>query len=287
MARGEAPDAGARGDGAARVLPRPAAAAPPRLFFERYEYKYWVTPEIAARVVAFAAPYVEPDVQGASAHQRNTSLYLDTPDLGFYRAHVEGQPDRLKLRVRRYGTPAAGPAFFELKRKVKSVIVKKRATVPAAHVDDVLAGRAGLPPLARDADRRNLEAFLYEQIVHRAEPRFLVTCVREAYRSRDAALDVRLTVDSEIAYRRARGAAFDGDEAGWTPIGGEREHGATGRRVMLELKFSGVAPAWMDEAAQALGLERGAYSKYVAAVNADAGAALRADALGRAATGGA
>jgi VTC domain len=265
------------------------AAPVERLLFERYEYKYWVPKAVAMSAVRFAAPYLAPDVYGDAAGgacQRNTSLYLDSPRLDFYNAHLESEPDRLKLRIRRYGSPVRGSAFFEIKRKVKSVIVKKRAKVPAELVAEILAGHAQMPLLPSQSDHEHLEAFLYLQTIYRAEPLVLITCIREAYMARDRYEDVRFTVDSEIAYQPARGASFDLPEQSWTRIDGTRQHGDDGGRVLIEMKFSGTAPLWMQELVERLGMWRGAYSKYVSAVAFETGDRYHADDFGLISTTG-
>src|SRR4051812_27775304 len=94
---------------------------------ERFEIKYWVPERLTATVATFANSYLKVDPYQALNGQRVSSLYLDTPAHHFYQDHVDESPDRAKLRIRVYGETLGAHAFFELKRKVKSVIVKRRA----------------------------------------------------------------------------------------------------------------------------------------------------------------
>jgi hypothetical protein len=234
---------------------------------ERFEFKYWIPERLAPAVGRCGRSYLRVDpYHDANAMQRNTSLYLDTPSLGFYDAHVESSADRLKLRVRVYGEKPAGLAFFELKRKVRSVVVKSRAAVPLDSVAAILTGDyAALPRTATAEETRHLQAFLYDMTVHRAEPAFLVTCRREAYASLHEEDDVRLTVDRDIAYQRARGPHFETRERDWVYLGAPPGIGSE-RMALVELKFRGMAPLWMGDLVRRLEAKRVSYSKYVTSV---------------------
>lgn len=58
----------------------------------------------------------------------------------FLDLHTQKAPDRSKLRIRAYGSPPSGPAFFEVKRKVKRVTFKDRAVVPMEALPALLNG---------------------------------------------------------------------------------------------------------------------------------------------------
>jgi hypothetical protein len=238
-------------------------------FFERYEFKYWVPETFARWLTVFIDPYMKLDLFGkqTTPQSRQVTLYLETPDLTFFDRHVEGDSDRFKLRIRRYGDPVDGPAFFEIKRKVKNVVVKRRAAVPVEWMRPLLDGSySDLPRLASVKERATLEQFLYYKTIYGAEPKVLIACNREAYRSRESALDVRLTMDRAIRYQTVHGCGGEVDPKAWVAVGCEREHGREAPQVMLELKFRGIAPAWMAELVQRLDLYRTAFSKYTSAI---------------------
>lgn len=239
---------------------------------DRFELKYWVPEEMAAAALEYGRPYLilDPEItKRGLQRQCSTSLYLDTADLASFRTHVDGAPDRFKLRVRAYGDPPAGMAFFEIKRKLDSRGVKTRAAVPFEHVTSYLEGRYDrLPDSMKPSARRNLQSFLYAQLSSQAQPFLLVRAFRESYCSADPREEVRMTFDRRICYQRARGATFDHDPDGWIPINGEEEHGQQGAHALIELKFAKVPPFWMTRAIQQLGLMRVGFSKYCAAVRA-------------------
>jgi hypothetical protein len=279
----------------ARLLPDPLFDAPPApepaasaaVAFvaprdpDRFELKYWVPEALTRAALEYGRPYLvlDPEISKRGLlHQCSTSLYLETPDLASFRTHVDGAPDRFKLRIRAYGDPPAGMAFFEIKRKLDSRGVKTRAAVPLESVQAYLEGRyERLPDSMKPSARRNLESFLYAQLSTQAQPFLLVRAFRESYCSLDPREEVRMTFDRRICYQPARGASFDHDPNGWIPINGEEQHGQQGEHALIELKFAKLPPLWMKRVIQQLGLARVSFSKYCAAVNSHLDQSLQHD----------
>lgn len=246
------------------------AGQPQRVVREanRFEFKYWVPGDRLEALRSLIRPHMVPDEQGGgSGGQVNTSLYLDTPGLELFHDHIESAPNRFKLRVRMYGDVPSGQAFFEIKRKVKAVTVKQRAALEESWVERLLEGSLEMPSGLRSSTRANLEAFLCTQVLRGARPQLLVRCRREAWASRDAFEDVRLTLDRDIQARPQLRASLHG-EGLWEPLDRTAQHGLQGSHVLLELKFPRFAPQWMWDAVQQLSLSRVSYSKYVSGVRA-------------------
>jgi hypothetical protein len=251
----------------AAPAPAPGANQAIRTIFQRFELKYWVTEPLAQRLLAFAQPYLQRDVHALTKDdQRNTTLYLDTRGFQFCENHMLLSPDRSKLRIRVYGRPLGKLAFFEVKRKVKTITLKERFALPIAEVERVLSRR----PIASDiseAARRTLGDFVFQMCLHRAAPKLFVSCFREAFESRIPGEDVRLTVDRDLMYQPADGFGFDPVERRYVPIheGDDTRPSHGKRRAMLELKFNGSPPRWMTELVRHFNLQREAFSKYTTA----------------------
>jgi SPX domain protein involved in polyphosphate accumulation len=264
-----------RGDvvrpGSRNAAPAPAPAATAsqaiRTAFQRFELKYWITEPLAQRVLAFALPYLKRDAHAIRRDdQRNTTLYLDTRGFQFCENHLNLSPDRSKLRVRAYGRPFGKLAFFEVKRKVKTITLKERFALPIGEVENVLSRR----PIQCDiseAARRTLGDFVFQMCLHRAAPKLFVCCFREAFESRIPGEDVRLTLDRDLMYQPAEGFGFSPVEGRYVPIheGDDSRTSHGSRRVMLELKFNGTPPRWMTELVRHFNLQREAFSKYTTA----------------------
>lgn len=236
--------------------------------FERFEFKYWLSQAEVSYLLRFAEPFIRADDR-APGGQRNTSLYLDSPQLDFARQHIERAPDRVKLRIRVYGQPAREPAFVEIKRKAKAVTLKQRAIVPLSVLPALLSGD-NLERLPLDSEQRaTLSQFQYLMLSHHAVPQLLVTAHRRAYASIFADENVRLTLDSDICYQPARGTQLFGTQEAWINLCGISTYTAQSDTLM-EIKFRGRAPAWLRDLTQQLNLRRTRFSKYIAAVQSEA-----------------
>ena len=258
-----------RRSGPRNLAPAPALGAVPaiRTVFERFELKYWVTEPLAQRILEFALPYLKRDAHATTREaQRNTTLYLDTRAFRFCESHMNLSPDRSKLRIRAYGRPYSKLAFFEVKRKVKTITMKERVALPIAEVENVLSRRPVNCEVS-EAARRTLGDFVLQMCLHRAEPKLFVACFREAFESRVPGEDVRMTIDRDLVYQHSQGFGFTPNEHRWVDIHeGDDSRTAYGqRRAMLELKFNGTPPRWMVELVRHFNLQREAFSKYTTA----------------------
>jgi hypothetical protein len=235
---------------------------PMRHSFKRYELKYWL-PEIEAkRAMIFAQPFMRRDPVNRTVEdgsQRVTSLYLETPALEFYRRHLSSAPDRFKLRIRYYGEAPNGYAYLEVKRKVGVIVDKRRARLPACDVKGLLAREPVSISLVDERQARHTRTFLALMMLHKATPRMLVTCRREAFVPHERSEDARVTIDRAIGFQPVSTISLVGHARLW------RAAPASRGGVLLELKYSDLPPWWMRELANRIGRFRIAYSKYVAA----------------------
>lgn len=242
--------------------------------FERFEFKYLAPmsrieaalgvldgfmqeDEVAKQKVL--AEGREPEKTGAS--QVNTSLYFDSPRFTFLEQHVSGSPDRIKLRVRYYGLEPKGDCFFEIKRRQNLVVMKKRAVLGLEDSVKFIPDLAQtLPPSV--AGNEAMQNFQYLALRCQAEPKLLVRAKRAAYRAVEKDIDVRLTVDTDIAWQPTRGPSFLTPREGlWRHIGG----GDDKPKGLVEVKFRDSRPWWLGQVVQILGPYRLSFSKYVAA----------------------
>lgn len=219
----------------------------------RFEYKYEVDHSQVAAARAFAQAYCVPDPHGDRGRYEVGSLYFDTWDSRLAEQTIQGQKVRHKVRLRSYGTWGEGPFWAEIKRRAAGVVIKERAVVDGAWAEHLL------DPRARTHTSKPSDAAAFRAAIDRDDlrPKIWVRYQREAFVSPfgDAA---RLTIDSEICAqpvpagetpRRPRPDR-------WQPI-------TMARPVVLELKFRGSCPAWMQRLARAAALPRCRFSKYV------------------------
>jgi hypothetical protein len=236
------------------------------LRIERREYKYLIDEETTDRVRHAIRPFcvLDPYATDAPGNRYTIeSLYLDTPDLGLYRANELELVDRFKLRIRRYPDAPKSPFFLEVKARYHDTIVKSRGMLRGPW--PVVADLVRDPFVTREqiGTGSAIERFVTRTHMIGARPTALVRYTREAWAS---LVDdyARVTFD-----RRVDGQMVAPDAWGFDAV--ERNYRAcddpTGIRdesslVILELKFTARVPRWMMSIVESLGLQRRSYSKY-------------------------
>lgn len=217
----------------------------------RFEWKYRVSPELAATVVEALRAHTEPDVHGTEGKYFVRSLYYDTQDLRFYHERKDGVKVRRKLRIRNY---ADDQCYLEIKRKIHREVQKERVALPLSQIATALNGAdpktvmAGRP----EHDLRTLERFRFNMKSLGLLPTVLIEYQRHALVGRQDPR-LRITLDSELRCRLQPRphALFEEDAA--QPF----EEGC-----VLELKFPDRAPRWLLDLPAQLRLKRAPFSKY-------------------------
>jgi SPX domain protein involved in polyphosphate accumulation len=186
------------------------------------------------------------------------SLYLDSDDLLLCRESLTGHKNRFKLRIRSYTDEPEYPRFFEIKRRINTIIMKSRARVMDSDVETLLAGLP-LPPQNYTADVDAIDQFqLYASSI-RAKPAILVRYMRQAYEGNDQNR-VRVTFDRELAYKTTKVAQVRLGGSRWQrnpfTIGG----------VILEIKFTDRYPAWLGRLVKHFNLRSRSISKYASSL---------------------
>jgi hypothetical protein len=224
----------------------------------RYELKYLIDERCARQVRDFARSYLCRDPH-AIAEMRHSypiyTLYLDDPGLALYRATVQAQKNRFKMRVRYYDHQPNSPLFCEIKRRVNEVIIKQRAVIRREALERLVSGCC--PRLddlhdAADAESHGtLREFCQLRDSLHAQPKIIVYFEREAWIS-PSDENVRITFDREAAAAHYT-----------TTLRPDHWSDAKVEHVILELKFDDRFPLWMRELVQCCDLHRTRMGKYV------------------------
>jgi hypothetical protein len=222
----------------------------------------YVIGEAKAEVIReLIRPYIQPDRY--SKLQRGgwypiVSLYLDSQDLRLCRESLTGQKNRFKLRVRSYTDELDYPRFFEIKRRINTVIVKSRARVMSRDVPALLAGqRVGLQSYTTDVDVFNQFQFYINTI--QARPAVLIRYMRQAFEG-DSENRVRITFDRELCYCVTEKPEVRLGGGGW------QRSSITTTCIILEIKFTGCYPPWLRRTVEYLNLAQCSISKYATSI---------------------
>jgi hypothetical protein len=178
------------------------------------------------------------------------NVYLDTPGLAAFAAHVNGAERRFKLRVRWYGAPRGRIAapVLEVKLKRGHVGTKLRFALPPLEYDgglDVGALRAALAPQVSDRDLAAAIGHSLPVLFNRYERRY--------YESGDRRF--RLTVDTGLRFESVRGRRIG-------PLDAHEERDL----LILELKYAVADDAVASRIFERLPFRLGKSSKYLLGV---------------------
>ncbi len=224
----------------------------------RYELKYRIAESKARAIAEYVRAYIEPD-RYAKLRPRGeypiTSLYLDSDGFQLARETLEGKKNRFKLRIRGYSENPESPCFFEVKRRVSTVILKSRARVRHEDIAPILL--TGRIPTGHKTDENALRQFLLYVNYIQAKPLVLVRYMREAYEG-DGDNRVRVTFDRRLCFKITREPKVELNGPGWQ----DARLGFT----ILEIKFTAKYPAWLSRMVKMFNLKQGAMSKYASSV---------------------
>jgi hypothetical protein len=238
---------------------------------QRREYKYLIDEPTAERIRRYIHGICALDRYASTAdgRYRCDTLYLDSLRMNLYRATIEAEAVRYKLRIRGYPDAPDAPAFLEVKRRVHDVIVKSRAPVRGDWGHHLENGT--LLHHVAQRDRMAAENFLshYESgFAGPVVPVALVRYEREPYFSR---IDeyARVTFDRKLCFQTKAELSLVPDHDHWTPIDNPvaMRVAPASSLIVLELKFQQVVPGWMQRMVQALELRRDSNCKYTRAID--------------------
>lgn len=231
-----------------------------KLQAQRFELKYIIGEDVALAVRDFVASYLEIDEFGATLPNLSYpvhSLYLDSPDMKLYRATINGDKNRFKLRLRFYENRPDAPVFFEIKRRMNNTIAKQRGGVRRDAVDALLAGQLPAPEHLISKEPKQLVAlqnFCRLMANLEASPKAHIAYYREAWISRYDN-SVRVTLDRQVQCDPEPTARLD------TKL--IRPVTVFGNKVILELKFTNRFPDWFKDLVRVFGLMQCGAAKYV------------------------
>ena len=214
--------------------------------FKRYELKYLLTEAQKETVLRAMQPHMTLDKYGRTTIR---NLYYDTDTYLLIRRSIEKPAYKEKLRIRSYSrVNGDSTAFVELKKKYKSVVYKRRISLPYAEATAWLSRERH--PDKHTQIANEIDYFLdYYGSLH---PTVFLSYVREAYYANDGS-DFRVTFDDNILCRQDE-LSLDSDVYG-TEILPES-------KVLMEIKCSGGIPLWMTQVLSKEQIYKTSFSKY-------------------------
>jgi SPX domain protein involved in polyphosphate accumulation len=228
-----------------------------RTLWCRHEIKYSISESKATAIADFIKPYMRPDRYCRLQLKRSypiVTLYLDSENLQLCQESMQGQKNRFKLRIRSYTDELDYPRFFEIKRRAGTIIIKSRAQVLHQHLAALLSGSTC--PQGNDNEEALRQFMLYMNSIG-AKPVVRTRYNRQAF---EGIVDqrIRITFDRNLSYNMTKTADVGLNGRGWRPM--------RRNEVILEIKFTGRYPAWVDRMVKHFGLRQQSVSKYASSI---------------------
>ena len=213
--------------------------------FKRYEKKYLLDTEQYEGLMNSIHSYIEPD---AFASYTICNVYYDTDNYEIIRKSLDKPVYKEKLRVRSYGTPSAqDDIFFELKKKYKKEVFKRRVTLQSKALESYFSH--GIMP---DVSNQVMKEIGYFMQIYKPEPKIYIAYERKAF-SGKADPNLRITFDQNIRFRCDNLNLRAGDYG--TRILDDSQ-------VLLEIKVCGAMPIWLSHALDEQAAYPTSFSKY-------------------------
>ena len=218
------------------------------LLFARKEIKYILTEEKYQAVKQKILPYVTPDDYG---QYTICNVYFDNDNFDLIRTSLSKPKFKQKLRVRSYGIPTDdGKVFFEIKKKYKGIVYKRRIKIPYREFKDYIFN--GVPPKGHVNDRTFKEIDNFKK-QYDLVPKVYLAYDREAYFANDNP-DFRITFDKNIRSRR-KDVLYEGGDENYDLLRFEGKY-------IMELKAGDAIPLWLVRILNSVGVFKGSFSKY-------------------------
>lgn len=246
-----------------------------RAFTNRYELKYLLDWPTYFRIKRELQVLFKKDpAAGKQGKYDVISLYYDTPSLAFFWDKIEGEEERVKVRLRTYdhhdqkgeNKEKKQDVFLELKKKKNRNVYKKRLLLDnemqtrikahSTHLQKLFAGKEFIKETKNSINKAEKE--LEQEILHlhhsrgELQPTLVVSYAREPLVSADN-LNVRITFDSNVRYRSKDFSLATKHTD---------KHIIAPKHVIMEIKYTDYFPQWLVQLIQKYKCEARAISKY-------------------------
>ncbi|MDI9502488.1 MAG: VTC domain-containing protein [Peptoniphilaceae bacterium] len=179
------------------------------------------------------------------------NLYLDTADYQLIRASIAKPVYKEKLRIRSYGNAADSGVFYEIKKKYKGVVYKRRFRVGSDQLEDAGSYPLQFYPEQFEKDAQTVKEWNYcEWLYPDLQPRYYVGYDRHAYVGAEDA-EFRVTLDRNLRWRNHDLTLTDNRDG--TDL--------LQNDVLMEIKVPGAMPLWMSAALSELSIFPVSFSK--------------------------
>lgn len=232
-----------------------------KAFSNRYELKYVIDWPTYYKIKREIEPLFKRDPSaGTRGNYVVMSTYYDTPDHAFFWQKIDGEEQRIKIRLRTYLHTSESDGkkkndlFLEIKKKRNQTVFKSRVLLQEQFMDTFLTHPI-TEHVIKQPDPKGMETLqevIALQKMLRLKPTLLISYTREPFVSRDN-FHVRITFDSNIRYRHR--------DLSLIPHPGDK-HVLSPNNIVMEIKYTTYFPQWLVQIIQRNNCEAVRFSKY-------------------------
>lgn len=184
------------------------------------------------------------------------NLYFDSPNNDLIRMSTDKPIYKEKLRMRSYFPlrNAEDKVFFEIKKKYKGIVTKRRSTMKYGEVMEMVRTKE-LPSSHETAsyfDKQVQKEILRMLRMYNLSPAVYISYDRVAMFGIEDP-ELRITFDKEVFTRRYN-LTFDGDTSGEDVLPPER--------ILMEIKIPNAMPLWLARYLSENHIFNASFSKY-------------------------
>lgn len=222
--------------------------------FKRYENKYLIDEYEYRVLTSKISKYMNPDAYCQDGEVYTIyNVYYDTPEDELIKKSLSKPYYKEKLRLRSYALPQSedDKIFLELKKKIGSVVSKRRARLSVKEARDFV--ERGIKPQTDDyLNHQVIEEIAYFLSQNKVKEKVVIAYERNAYFGKQDK-EFRLTFDSNINTRRTNLELKNGNIG--KPLLNPDEY-------LMEVKISGAMPIWLAKELSKLKIYSRSFSKY-------------------------
>lgn len=234
-----------------------------RAFSNRYELKYLLDWPAYYKIRKEIEPLFKKDPEaGKTGRYEVISLYYDTPALDFFWEKIEGEEQRVKVRLRTYVHECKEEKrrnetdiFLEIKKRRNRNILKKRVLLNQEIAHLFLKQGSFEKKYINGLEKQEIETLKEVeclQSVLNLKPTLLISYTREAFVSKDN-FPLRMTFDSNVRYRH-RDLSLTAKSMD--------KHVLFPGHIIMEIKYTEYLPQWLVQIIQSNRCEARSFSKY-------------------------
>jgi SPX domain protein involved in polyphosphate accumulation len=222
--------------------------------FQRYEKKFLLTKDQYEGMLITIARHMRLDPyckNGEMYHLRN--IYFDTLDHQLISMSLLKPDFKEKLRIRKYGKQGDGTnlVFLEVKRKIRGIVTKRRASLSLQEIDDFM-NQGRIPTRENYFDKQILSELHYMTNIYSLQKAVFIEYNRLAFFDRHDE-EFRVTFDHDI-YTRYDNFDFESKVKGLPLLAKDM--------VLMEVKVGEAMPLWFAKTLARLDIYLNSFSKY-------------------------